>query len=542
MRQRGSITVFASLSLMLVAQLIFTFLEGAHCQEVAKCARMNTESALESVFADYCTPLWENYHLLGFVAETGDGAFALNNREAQVRRLTQESLGTGSHLLHMDMTDVEFSSYLLMSDQAGRVFEEAVCAYMKQNVGYEAAKTLYGSYEAVLDLDKKYKGSDESIENARQALEEAKQQAEEQSGMQVDKGQTQTAFLYGENSLAGRGMTMAHRNTTQKSSKRKKETKKKKPEKQTQINETESADEEEENLLDTIAEAKQKGVLTLVLQQDSKLSDCAIKLDQTVSHRSLRSGTGEMLPDSDWYQKVLLNQYLINYLGCYTDKLDHQSLNYEMEYVLAGKEKDSENLKIVVEELLAIREALNMASIMAMPDKQTEAMTLALTIAGATVNPLIIEAVKYGILAAWAFVESVLDLRTLLAGGKIAMVKSELEWTSNLSALPELLSGWSCAKENPQGMDYKSCLGLLLYFHGEQQLSMRAMDVEETAIQSLEGYDNFQMDHLVCDADICASYGYKPAFLSFVHLLKDKTGQFQIQNKARYSYFEKGGA
>lgn len=91
-------------------------------------------------------------------------------------------------------------------------------------------------------------------------------------------------------------------------------------------------------------------------------------------------------------------------------------------------------------------------------------------------------------------------------------------------------------------MDYKSCLGLLLYFHGEQQLSMRAMDVEETAIQSLEGYDNFQMDHLVCDADICASYGYKPAFLSFVHLLKDKTGQFQIQNKARYSYFEKGGA
>ena len=149
---------------------------------------------------------------------------------------------------------------------------------------------------------------------------------------------------------------------------------------------------------------------------------------------------------------------------------------------------------------------------------------------------------KYGILAAWAFVESVLDLRTLLAGGKIAMVKSELEWTSNLSALPELLSGWRCAKESPQGMDYKSCLGLLLYFHGEQQLSMRAMDVEETAIQSLEGYDNFQMDHLVCDADICASYGYKPAFLSFVHLLKDKTGQFQIQNKARYSYFEKGGA
>ena len=38
---------------------------------------------------------------------------------------------------------------------------------------------------------------------------------------------------------------------------------------------------------------------------------------------------------------------------------------------------------------------------------------------GASVNPAIIEAVKYGILAAWAYVESVLDIRALLDGDKI---------------------------------------------------------------------------------------------------------------------------
>ena len=506
MRRRGSITVFASLSLMLVAQLIFTFLEGAHCLEVGKCARMNTESALESVFADYCTPLWENYRLLGTAAETEDGAWSFNNREAQIRRLTTETLGAGSHLLHVDLTDVEFTSYLLMSDQAGRVFEEAVCAYMKQNVGCEAAKSLYGSYESVLDLNKNYKGSDQSIDDAKKALEEARQeQAQAQEEEEAKEKQIRT----------------------------------KRAETKTQ---TEEQKNEEETLLDTIAKAKEKGVHSLVLPEDAVLSEGAVQLDQVVSHRSLQNGTGEALPESSWYQKVLLNQYLVSYMGCYTDNLEQRPLHYEMEYLLAGKAKDSENLKIVTKELLAIREALNMASIMAMPDKQAEAGALALTIAGATVNPLIIEAVKYGLLAAWAFVESVLDLRTLLAGGKIAMVKTDLDWTSNLNTLPQLLNGWSCAKENPRGVDYKSYLGLLLYFHGEQQLSMRAMDVEESALQSIPGYEDFQMDHLVCSAEIQAFYSYQPVFLGFVSLLEDKTGQFQIRDEAQYSYFEKGGA
>ena len=91
--------------------------------------------------------------------------------------------------------------------------------------------------------------------------------------------------------------------------------------------------------------------------------------------------------------------------------------------LIGGKDNDADNLRVTVDRLLLLREGLNMASLMAMPDKQSEAMALAVTLAGATVNPAIIEAVKYGILAAWAYVESVLDVRTLLDGGKISLVK-----------------------------------------------------------------------------------------------------------------------
>lgn len=536
MRKRGSITVFASLSLMLVAQMIFTFLEGAHCLEVSKSTQMNTDAVLESVFADYCTPLWEKYKILGASAEESGGNFSLNNREAQLRNMTRENLGGGSHLLHADMTDVEFTSYLLMSDQAGRVFEEAVCSYMKQNMGYEAAKSLYSNFESAKNLKDGYDGSDKSIENAKSALEESVK----------EEGQTQTAFSGGRVSTpgAGTGSILVYRKTTAPNEERNIDSNNAGSAVQTaQTRQKESTDsgDKEKNILDLVMEAKQKGVLTFVIPEGTKLSDNSLSLEKTVSHRSLQKGTGGSLPAGDWYQKVLLNQYLMNYLTCYTDRQDDRAMNYELEYLLAGKPEDRENLKVVVEELLAIREALNMASISAMPDKQEEAAALALVIAGASANPFIIEAVKYGILAAWAFVESVLDLRTLLEGGKIAMVKSEAEWTSHLSSLPELLSGWSVAKESPRGKDYKSYLGLLLYFHSEQKLSMRAMDVEEAAVRKVEGYENFQMDHLICDAKVQACYSYQPVFLGFVHLLERKNSQFQIQKESWYSYFEQKG-
>ena len=65
MRRKASITVFAALSLMLVAQLLFTLLEAARHYELQKVLYMNTDTVLESVFADYCSPLWETYKILG---------------------------------------------------------------------------------------------------------------------------------------------------------------------------------------------------------------------------------------------------------------------------------------------------------------------------------------------------------------------------------------------------------------------------------------------------------------------------------------------
>lgn len=77
MRKKASITVFAALSLMLVAQLLFTLLEAARHYELQKVLYMNTDTVLESVFADYCSPLWETYKILGVRVDDTEGKLCL---------------------------------------------------------------------------------------------------------------------------------------------------------------------------------------------------------------------------------------------------------------------------------------------------------------------------------------------------------------------------------------------------------------------------------------------------------------------------------
>ncbi len=503
MKRRGSITVFAALAMMLVAQMLFTLLEGARHIEIEKVLQMNTDSVAESAFADYCSPLWDTYHLLGMTAADSSGSFSLNNREAMLRNLTADNLGSkgsiamlpGISLLTAEMVDAEFEPYLIMTDRNGRVFEEAVCAYMKKNLGYEAAKTVYNIYESANDAKNNYGDGDKSIGDAMDALEEAAKEEEENSSKKKLKG------IGGE-----------------------KNTKDAPPE------------PEVENPLETVTEAKQNGVLSLVLPQSAKVSASRLDLSRAVSHRNLNMGTGVISDAADWYQKVLVNQYYVNYLNCYTNSDGNRALNYELEYLIAGKSEDSENLRVIVGELLAVREASNMASLVVSASKQAEAMALATALAGATLNPLIIEVVKYGILAAWAFAESVLDLRTLLSGGKISLVKSELDWTSNVHDLPVLLSGWSVAKECSAGMNYSQFLSLLLLMHNGEKLAMRAMDVQEATVQKNEGYETFQMDHVLCESRVSAVYEYSPVFLGFVSLLKNGKGNIRIQNTTTYSY------
>ena len=57
--------------------------------------------------------------------------------------------------------------------------------------------------------------------------------------------------------------------------------------------------------------------------------------------------------------------------------------------------------------------------------------------------------------------------------------------------------------------------------------------VEELAKAS----ENFQMDHVLCETELTATYEFQPVFLGFVSILENFSNGFRIQNHSGYSYF-----
>ena len=534
---KGSITVFAALSFMLIAQFIFTMLEVSRTIEVRKALQMNTESVLESIFANYCSPLWEEYRLLGTSVVNSDGDLSFNNVQAQLQNLTEVNLGgreksllAGTSLLTAKMTDANFEEFLLMTDDNGAVFQEVVCAYMKENLTYETARTIYDNLNDMKNAKDQYGDAENSIDSARDSIKEARE--EERRIQEELQKQSEDAKKSGKDSSKKKKKLPKMKGA---SGEKVRVTSSKSPKVSSDATSAEMP-EEEENILDIVSETKKNGVLSLVLPDDATLSNSAISLDSSVSHRTLEKGNSQREGSDDWYLDVLLNQYFNNYFSCYTNQKSGHHMKYELEYLIAGKGEDAENLRTVIKELLAVREAVNMASIVTMEDKQAEALAMAVTLVGFTLNPAIIEFVKYAILAAWAFVESVLDLRTLLQGGKIPIIKTQLTWTSNLSELSSLLSGWSKAKESSTGFDYQSHMAALLFLQNNGKVCMRAMDMQEATVCSVEGYEDFKMDRVIVDAKVCATYEYSPVFLGFVTIVEKKMNNFRMQQTSHYSY------
>ena len=113
-----------------------------------------------------------------------------------------------------------------------------------------------------------------------------------------------------------------------------------------------------------------------------------------------------------------------------------------MEYLIGGKTSDVANLKVVVRRLLLIREGINLAYLETDVQKSQEALTLALGVTSAVGNPELAEPVKHAILAAWAYAESVSDVRILLDGGHVSLIKTEAQWRTSLEHLTSPLVLW----------------------------------------------------------------------------------------------------
>lgn len=486
MKKRGSITVFAALSFSLIASVLFSLLELARVYELDAYAGMTSSLAIESVCAEYQPKLWENYHLLGLDGAYGGTEFSIDHVTGvlSARIATNLTLsGDGSRIMGLEHEKSTPKAYQLLTDGEGDVFLHQVSEYMRENLPAEMIQILYDRYQENKSVEDSQQ-VESSVEDAQTAIEEAKSQMENAEGTGSDTGTSEASGAGSgtdTSGAAGAGSEAAPA-------------------------------EVEENPLELVLSLKQNALLGMVTDDVSSLSTAQIDISDSIEKRTCQKGTLSKKPTVNLYDKVLVLEYMNQYFSNYLSPSDGHALSYEMEYVLCGKESDKDNLEAVVGRLLLMREAANVTYILSDSQKRAEAAALAGTLAGFTGNPAIIKVVEIGIVAAWAYIESILDIRALLAGDKIALMKNSSQWVTQLGSFSAAMADGAKAKNCENGLGYLDYLKGFLFTMQKQKLAYRMMNIMEKSIQMVPAYQNCKMDHVLCHIDYEMVYTAEPLF------------------------------
>lgn len=249
-----------------------------------------------------------------------------------------------------------------------------------------------------------------------------------------------------------------------------------------------------------LLEAKKGGILSLVLPKTFRLSNKSVQLSKQVSGRIRHTGKGSF-PERSNIQgvegKVLFEKYILEKFSSAVEKKgEARSLDYEIEYLLCGKESDEENLKSTVNQLLMFRFAMNYKYLLSDIQKQEEAETMAAAISLLILNPELEQVIKHVLLILWSFGESVIDIRSLLSGKHTALNKNRENWQLQLSGLFHLGTAEDTQEGNDSenGLTYQQYLQILLFIKGSSELTMRTLDrLEQNLIQE-KGLSFFRAD------------------------------------------------
>ena len=256
------------------------------------------------------------------------------------------------------------------------------------------------------------------------------------------------------------------------------------------------------------------GMIGFVVEDTSKISKKEIAFDDLASSQQngssdYWSNIGEGAKDN-----VLYNEYLFSKFNSYTDSFDSNGnlietdelLDYQMEYILCGNDSDMENFKSTILQLSLIREGANLEYLFTDSEKKYESYALALSLLGYTGNYAVIKAGQYLIMSAWAYGESIMDMRTLVSGGRVEITKNKNNWKLSLENLLAMNfdSGNSNADKD-KGFNYEEYLRILLYMEKPNDKYYRTMDTIEMKMIE-KGNKEFRLKNYIYSLDATAVF------------------------------------
>ncbi|MCH5280900.1 MAG: hypothetical protein J1E61_05470 [Lachnospiraceae bacterium] len=461
-KAEGSISIYLALTFTIMLSLILVIIEGAREEAVRLKAECAVDLSLHSIFAEYNRELLEQYDLFFIDTSYGLDHASIHRTEEHLKAYlddnftVEQTAGILKDLLGMYTEEVSVTDYSLASDEMGLLIKRQAVSYMKDLFGLTYVTELNRQLETVEKegfLTRDVTAERISNQKALDSIEIPPRQVGE--------------------------------------------------------------DEWEEVELNNPADAvnASRGILAFVIDPEDGLSSAAINPAHYISARTPNKGSGlvgrEGLGSGD---ELVFNEYLIQKYGRYTQPKEEGALQYQLEYILEGKSSDIENLKAVVNKLLLLRETANVIYLFSDPAKMAEAEALAIALTAEIPVPGIEQLVKISLIFAWAYAESVYDVRTLLKGGSIPLLKDKESWHYSLSGMLSFGEDEEMGAENTTGIHYEGYLRLFLALENTEQKTMRAMDVIEMDIRKCPGNGFFQLDNCVdyIEAEIhtASSYGF----------------------------------
>ncbi len=377
----GYLTVYAALSLAVMLSLFLAVLEGARFHTLQLEAQLIADIAGDSVLAEYHRELFEQYGMFWIDTSYGTSQPSTDTLQEHMewyvrQNCDMEEVFLGNYFyrdfLGMSLDHITILEVAVASDDGGRYFRERAAEVVKDDIGLsfleEVAQwletvELYGLLESTLEEDKA----------------DADRTIEELNGQKVQVG--------------GEWITI-----------------------------------EVDNPTVPIEEIKRKGILNLVMDDPEQVSAKGIDLDQLISQRTYEEGINEgnwVTEDGEsLIDRLLWQEYLMRYCGFYGQELEKCALEYQLEYLIVGKSNDTDNLKGVLNRICAIREAANALYLYSDKDKTAGVDALAELIATAITLPQLQPVFKTVIMLGWAYAESLYDVKCLLKGEEVPLLKT----------------------------------------------------------------------------------------------------------------------
>ena len=429
-RVRASISVFLALTITLVLSFVLILLESAREKTMLLKASVVLDAAAHSTLAEYHTLLWEVYDVLyidaSYKTDVPNYEFIKNRLQYYAEQnLKYDQTGW----LSLNYIGSQFATVQLATDLEGYDFYQKAIESVDFKTGLMAIEQVATYLNTVQE---------------HMYVADAIAQDKEKIRRQIDEANGTEVIWNGE-------MVRV--------------------EIENPISEKESGN----------------ALLRKLLGQQVELSQSGINLSGVVSHRNLAKGNADGLLDkeSNYIDGILEKLQYVYYADTHFQNFMHleqdKPLRYELEYLIAGKATDIQNLESVVSILLLIREADNYFFLMSNEAKKLEAHAIAASIANVAtwLEPIVYQAV----LLNWAYDMSIEDIQKLFAGEKIPLCKSASELLGNLGV-----------------MGYSEYLCLLLLLEDQGKLTMRSLDLIELFIRTEE--KTFYADGCVANATL----------------------------------------